>query len=643
MKSKQKKSRGRLYFIVLGIVSIVWLLIRVVPKPSRITYPCQRMAATNAVAFITWLLGTIFAVTLFKKGIARLKASRIPIAVLWIFLAMATGVTTIMLTSHKEIMAAVSPGEEIPYDPTDLNEPMGTAQGIFPGRVVWAHDPSAVTYNPASANGFWWDDNNTDPEKVDRMFELSLQGVTGSETASDSWDKLFRYANIRKELGDVGYTQGEKISIKINMLMGAGGGKEKANRSGPTPQMLHAIVEDLIVEVGVPGEDITVYDVSARMPDYIMAPFKTHINPEFQKIRFVGNPGYITEDRYLPATEDLDVKIHFADTTVTDIYLVKQVTESDYMINMTNLKGHTLSGVTMVAKNLYGSMYIPTATHKYTFGFGPNNTDEHTGLHKCIAVHEFSGGVGDFPAREMGTYNYLVDVLGHPEFYNRTMLYVIDAMYGGENQNTIVKFASFGDQYCSSLFLSQDPIALESVGLDFLRNEPNCDKFVFGYVDNSLHESAQADDPPSGMEYNPGNRAMGLESLGVHEHWNNSTDKQYTRNQGAGEGIELYKVDLTVGIEDYHIISSENAVLGPNFPNPFQNVTTIPFQLSSGSEMTMVIFDQLGLPVETMAANYYPSGSHTFQWDASDLADGIYFCQLRSGNGKTEVIELLKR
>ena len=28
-------------------------------------------------------------------------------------------------------------------------------------------------------------------------------------------------------------------------------------------------------------------------------------------------------------------------------------------------------------------------------------------------------------------------------------------------------------------------------------------------------------------------------SQGVHEHWNNATDKQYTRNLGTGNGIEL--------------------------------------------------------------------------------------------------------
>jgi hypothetical protein len=33
-----------------------------------------------------------------------------------------------------------------------------------------------------------------------------------------------------------------------------------------------------------------------------------------------------------------------------------------------------------------------------------------------------------------------------------------------------------------------------------------------------------------------------VESLGVHEHWNNARDKQYSRNLGKKQGIELVRV-----------------------------------------------------------------------------------------------------
>ncbi len=261
--------------------------------------------------------------------------------------------------------------------------------------------------------------------------------------------------------------------------------------------------------MNIPGDRITVYDASARIPDYIMNPFKNNSNPELKKVRFVGNPKYVTDNRYLPAEADMNAKIHFADTSVTDVYFVKTLTEADYFINLGNMKGHTMAGVTFCAKNLYGSIFIPAAvgTVSYGDGFGPNNIDAQNGLHKFAAVHDFQdGNVGPFPARQMGTYNYLVDLLGYPDVYDKTMLYIVDGLYAGKQQNQLDKFSIFENHYAASVFLSQDPVALESVCLDFLRSEPVCAINVNGNVDNYLHEAALADNPPSGMVYNPGNR-----------------------------------------------------------------------------------------------------------------------------------------
>jgi hypothetical protein len=88
-------------------------------------------------------------------------------------------------------------------------------------------------------------------------------------------------------------------------------------------------------------------------------------------------------------------------------------------------------------------------------------------------------------------------------------------------------------------------VAIDSVGLDFLRAEPQA---IFAQrvenIDNYLHEAALADAPPSGIVYDPEADGVPLESLGVHEHWNNPADKQYSRNLGTGDGIELVAVHL---------------------------------------------------------------------------------------------------
>ena len=647
LNKNHSKSKKPIFFIVLGIISVIWLLLRVIPKPSRINYPCQRMAAANTVAFITWLFGTALSLSLLKKARGKWRESKIPVATMLIIFAIVTGAATLMLTSFDEIRAAFQEKAEI-FTPTDLNQPIGTGTGIYPGRVAWAHDSAAVSYNPKVANGFYWDDHNTDPEKVDSMFTYAIDGVTGATRTDYAWDALFRYTNQKLGKPDFGYSPGEKIAIKANLVMGLAGGKDQASCPGPSPQLLMAIIKDLIEEIQVPGEMITVYDVSARIPDYIMKPFKNHINSEFRDVRFVGNPKYNTEGRYISAEADLDVKIHFADTTVADIYLVKSLTEADYFINMGNMKGHTMAGVTFCAKNLYGSVFIPdaVATVNYGDGFGPKNMDEHSGLHKCAAVHDFQdGNVGFFPAREMGTYNYLVDILGHPEIYNKTMLYVIDALYAGKQQNQMDKFATFNDHYTASIFLSQDPIALESVCLDFLRSEPICAINVHGYVDNYLHEAALANDPVSGITYNPGAAETPLQSLGVHEHWNNFQEKQYSRNLGATEGIELvtyiypYKTEEnTTLVKNSNFIESSG-----NYPNPFSGSTTIEYEVLKPMKIEVVIYDNSGRQVEKLSNKAHLPGVHQLVWNATDIPSGIYHCRFSSSDGLVSTISLIKR
>jgi hypothetical protein len=55
---------------------------------------------------------------------------------------------------------------------------------------------------------------------------------------------------------------------------------------------------------------------------------------------------------------------------------------------------------------------------------------------------------------------------------------------------------------------------------------------------------ALANQPPSKTVYDPEKDGKPLTSRGVHEHWNNAADKQYSRNLGTGAGIELVALNV---------------------------------------------------------------------------------------------------
>lgn len=94
-----------------------------------------------------------------------------------------------------------------------------------------------------------------------------------------------------------------------------------------------------------------------------------------------------------------------------------------------------------------------------------------------------------------------------------------------------------GDWPCS-LLGSMDGVAIDCVGTDLLTTEfPDAPDMP--YSDMYLLEAAEAGNPPSGTIYDPEGDGTHLQSLGTAEHWNNADDRQYSRNLGRNEGIEL--------------------------------------------------------------------------------------------------------
>ena len=138
---------------------------------------------------------------------------------------------------------------------------------------------------------------------------------------------------------------------------------------------------------------------------------------------------------------------------------------------------------------------------------------------------------------------------------------MIDGLYPARNQSgSVIRFTSFKNDWFSSILVSQDMVAIDSVGLDFLRNEQILNPVVVdvtGNPDNYLHEAASANKPPSKTAYDPEGDGTTLQSLGVHEHWNNPKDKQYSRNLGIGNGIELVYVKMQYRVAD---INSDQSI-----------------------------------------------------------------------------------
>ena len=514
-----------------GALSLLWFLVRVIPKPSRAAYPCQRVAFPLASGFVLWvaaLLGSAFA---WRK--AQERQMRLWKACLWLGLAaVGTGTVVVNFPTLRSLAG-----------PAPAHAPLGEAKGLFPGRVVWVHAPDATSWAGYSSTEHWWQTNHTDLAVVEEMVSKAIRALAGATTDAGAWESIFRYFNYTHGQGQRGYQAGEKIAIKINLTTcnaRSGSGtvdpatyekKESLmNTIDNSPQMILALLRQLVYQAGVAPRDIAIGDPTGQFPQYLI----DLLQPEFPEVIYFDNLGKAGSGRTRSefSTTRFDWSTPSAAGKLQD-YLPVQFAEAVYLINLPVLKGHS-AGVTVCAKNHYGSLLRC-----------PDGYLRDAGTLNYYSMHDTLPGSGG--STNFGSYRALVDLMGHPALGGKTLLYLVDGLYGGyywDSHPYRWNTAPFNGDWPSSVFASLDPVAIDSVCYDFLRNEwPNVVTGSNGSLGEGpqdyLHEAAQADNPPSRTAYDPGKTGTRLASLGVHEHWNNPTDKQYSRNLGTGQGIEL--------------------------------------------------------------------------------------------------------
>ncbi|EGF50687.1 DUF362 domain-containing protein [Bacteroides clarus] len=500
----------KICFPLLGLAALVWFLIRVVPKPSRMEYPCQQVAAPIALSFVAFISSTLVGVGTWKRVRNLWNARRVTLGLSVLLIGvLASGTLYVMSVDNslmgqvirKQIDNGTDMGRFIPIDAP--NTPMGVAKGIHPGRVAWAYDPKAAAWD--GKHGLYSDADNNSQTRVNDMLEGVIIALTNQKTIDKAWDELFRLFNYKKGKGAVSYKKGEKIAIKVNLNDNGG-----SNIIDATPQSVYALLHQLIDIMQVPQNNITVYDAQRRGISAIY----DYMQPLYPEVNYQNWGGFVPD------------VVHYS-SEITDkgsMSLARAAYEADYMINMALMKRHSeptdkwrdsagQTGITSTGKNQFGSLEKVPPLH--------------------FSIRDWSS------FRGMGTYNCIVDLMAHERIGGNTLVYIVDAMYVNPKHNGhAVRFkrAPFNNGWTSSFLASNDQVAIESVVLDFIYSELP----LPANADNFLHEAANIGNPPSGIAY----AGKKLVSLGVHEHWNNPEQRMYSRNLGTGKGIELYRVPL---------------------------------------------------------------------------------------------------
>ena len=201
----------RILFALLGIGSTLWLLIRVIPKPSRASYPCMKVAAPLASSFVVYLIGISTSLLALRKARRHANAARYGLALL----CAAAAIFSLFIMIGADTRPTLADG--VPADQTP-NQPVGMPIGIFPGRVVWVHDANATneSANPARFGHGWFLNENNSQYVIDNMASTALRSVSGQPGDAEAWEAIFRFHNKKRGKGETGYKPGEKILIKTN-------------------------------------------------------------------------------------------------------------------------------------------------------------------------------------------------------------------------------------------------------------------------------------------------------------------------------------------------------------------------------------------------------------------------------------------
>jgi hypothetical protein len=140
--------------------------------------------------------------------------------------------------------------------------------------------------------------------------------------------------------------------------------------------------------------------------------------------------------------------------------------------------------------------------------------------------------------------------------------------------------------------------------------------------------------------------------------WFNTTPKEFSENEPVAmikvrilsditEGTDLFTLRTgtelanaqaqaigevtfkTIGLTtDNNIINSTDVSMS-NYPNPFNNVTTVSYTLPENGKVTVEIFNSLGMKVSTLVQDQtQEAGIHTVDFNANKVKSGVYVCRI---------------
>ena len=117
----------------------------------------------------------------------------------------------------------------------------------------------------------------------------------------------------------------------------------------------------------------------------------------------------------------------------------------------------------------------------------------------------------------------------------------------------------------------------------------------------------------------------------------------------GSDGVDVYSTDggqtwSETPSSGFTVLNRESSKisLGQNYPNPFNPATMINFEMPSGGNVSLKVYDITGKEIVTLAEGYRNQGSYSVSFNGSGLSSGVYIYKLTVSSASINTTKVKK-
>ncbi len=312
-----------------------------------------------------------------------------------------------------------------------------------------------------------------------------------------------------------------------------------------------------------------------------------------------------------------------------------------WLLNIAKLKTHSM-GLTLCAKNIQGTIAMNYQAHCSVHGSHLDirtediQTNAFTNIENNYNRHVADGVPRwDRPGQDGGIWmeTWASRCLDNNSV-TKAGLHVIEGVYGrdghfvaGPNDGGLAN-----DYMCNVIIFGLNPFYVDIIGHWLGGHNPG----NFGLFHMALEKGMISTIKPRNIPVYEWDAASGATQKSLDEFQRTPLKTNYLRKDYDGASEDYWH--MVDEYFDYSLVSSPGIrvpllpfTLGGNFPNPFSEITQIPFQIPKQGHVLIEIIDELGRTVDVLLNKSMPPGKHMITWDGSTHPAGLYFYRMRFG------------